>query len=112
MTSENPPISLLISVDLPAPEPIPPRLARKLMGFRVVLLGCYEVPDQTTPAQARDQFGEEARSALELAAKPLEAEGAVVKRCLVFTRNRIETIERVAAEEGCEAILIPLLPNM
>ena len=55
------PSSILVDVELPAPTPLPAELVAVLASLRVVLVGWYPVPEQTTPAQARDQFEEAAR---------------------------------------------------
>lgn len=109
MPHDNPTVTFLVSLELPDPEPVAPRLARGLADFKVILLGFFEVPDQTTPEQAREQFEGEAESVLDAAAaEAFEAGATVVKQRLVFTADVLETLERVAAEEGCDAVLIPV----
>ena len=77
MTPSDPsPSSILVDVELPAPAPLPPKLVAALASLRVVLVGWYAVPEQTSPAQARDQFGAEAQAALDTLARRFAEAGA------------------------------------
>ncbi len=106
--SEAAPSSILVDVELPAPTPLPEELVAALAPLRVVLVGWYPVPEQTTPAQARDQFEEEAQSALDVVARRFEAAGAeAVASRLVFTGDKFDTFTRISTEEACDAVLIP-----
>ncbi len=106
MLFASPPSSILVDVELPDPEPLSPALIEVLSPLRVVLLGWFAVPEQTVPAQARDQFGEAAQVALEAVAKRFEKAGIDVTQRLVFTGDHLDTISRVSAEEACDAVLI------
>lgn len=101
------PSSILIDVELPDPAPLPPVLLELLASLRIVLVGWYAVPEQTSPAQARDQFGAEAEAALAQMAQEFEARGATVETHLVFTADEMDTISRISSEEDCDAVLIP-----
>ncbi|MCS3951672.1 universal stress protein [Salinibacter ruber] len=101
------PSSILVDLELPEPEPLPAELVRVLSSLRVVLLGWFSVPEQTTPAQARDQFGAVAEDTLDAAARRFEEAGAEVTTRLVFTGDELDTISRVSVEESCDAVLIP-----
>ncbi len=107
MDSSSVPSSILVDLELPEPEPLPPELIRVLSSLRVVLLGWFSVPEQTSPAQARDQFGAEAEKTLDAAARRFEDVGAEVTTRLVFTGDELDTISRVSVEESCDAVLIP-----
>ncbi len=107
MSSITPPSSILVDVELPEPESLAPALIDALSPLRVVLLGWFSVPEQTTPAQARDQFGAEAEDTLGAAARRFEEAGAEVTTRLVFTGDELDTISRVSVEESCDAVLIP-----
>jgi nucleotide-binding universal stress UspA family protein len=73
----------------------------------VTVLGYHVLPEQTPPDQARDQYGERATDALEdLAAEFGAAEGTADYR-LVFTHDRKQTFDRVAAETRSEVYAIP-----
>lgn len=105
--TDSSPITVLVGVDLSDPPFLPQPLMRKLSELDILLLGWEEVPDQTSTDQAQQQFEEEAEGALKSVASSFEEEGAEVRSRLVFTSDRFEAIERAAAEEKCDAILIP-----
>jgi nucleotide-binding universal stress UspA family protein len=98
--------TLLIDLELPEPLPLPLALVRALDDVRVVLLGWYDVPEQTSPAQARDQFADEAKAALQHAARPFRDAGVDVRLRLVFTGDKLDTVSRIATEEGCDAVYL------
>ncbi|WP_263840746.1 universal stress protein [Salinibacter sp.] len=107
MDSPSAPSSILVDLELPEPAPLPSALVRVLSSLRVVLLGWFSVPEQTSPAQARGQFGAEAEDMLDAAARRFEEAGAEVTTRLVFTGDELDTISRVSVEESCDAVLIP-----
>jgi nucleotide-binding universal stress UspA family protein len=109
MTPSDPsPSSILVDVELPAPVPLPPKLVAALASLRVVLVGWYAVPEQTSPAQARDQFGAEAQAALDTVARRFAEAGATgTTSRLVFTGSKFDTLTRISTEEDCDAVLIP-----
>lgn len=105
--SISPPSSILVDVELPDPEPLSPTLIDVLSPLRVVLLGWFSVPEQTSPAQARDQFGAETQDTLDAVARRFEDVGTEVTTRLVFTGNKFDTLTRISTEEDCDAVLIP-----
>ena len=108
MTDPAPSLSsILVDVELPDPEPLDPELIRALSSLRVVLLGWFAVPEQTSPAQAREQFRAEAQAALDTVAQRFEDAGADVTTRLVFTGDQLDTISRISVEENCDAVLVP-----
>ncbi len=98
--------TILIDVELPEPQALPPALVRLISSLRVILVGWYAVPEQTSPEQAREQFEEEAGAALEEIADQFRSYGSEVDTHLVFTGDELDTIERISAEEDCDAILL------
>ena len=105
---DSSPSSILVDVELPTPTPLPAPLVALLSSLRVVVVGWYPVPEQTSPGQARDQFGEEAQAALHTVVRRFRAAGAPsVTRRLVFTGDELDTLARISAEEACNAVLIP-----
>ncbi|PEN12236.1 universal stress protein [Longibacter salinarum] len=100
------PSSILIDVELPDPSPLPPALVKLVSSLRVVIVGWYEVPEQTSPEQAREQFEDEAGDALQEIATPFEEAGADVTQRLVFTGNVFDTVSRISVEENCDAVYI------
>lgn len=105
--STSPPSSILVDVELPDPDPLSPALIEGVAPLRVVLLGWFAVPEQTSPAQARDQFREETQATLDAIARRFEEAGIEVTVRLVFTGNKLDTITRISTEEACDAVLIP-----
>lgn len=100
------PSSILIDVSLPEPPEVPPPLVELVSSLKVVLVGWYEVPEQTAPEQARDQFAGEAMEALQRVAQPFRDAGGDVHTRLVFTGNPYDTISRIANEEDCDAVYV------
>lgn len=88
-------------------ESVSAGLTTLLEPTNVTVLGYHELPEQTPPDQARDQYGERATDALEdLAAEFGAGEGTADYR-LVFTHDRKQTLDRVASETRSEAYAIP-----
>lgn len=98
---------LLVSFALPDPETISPVLVEKLASLDIVLLGHYEVPEQTPASTAREQFEAEATEQLETLRQPFVDAGASVQTRLVFGKDRAGTIDRVMREQDCTAELTP-----
>jgi nucleotide-binding universal stress UspA family protein len=76
-----------------------------LSAAEVVLLGYHVIPDQTAPSQARLSFEERARAGLVNVAEAFENRGIGVETVLVFTQEGQKTVDRVAAEHRCDAVL-------
>lgn len=104
---DTPPQTILIDVSLPDAAALSDELIALMESLHVVLIGWFEVPEQTTAAQAHDQFGDEMNERLETLANVLREAGAVVETQLVFTGDPIETMERISAETDSDAVLIP-----
>lgn len=98
---------VLVPVAVLEGETVPDSIATLLGTLPVVVLGYHVLPEQTPPGQARLQFEDRAQTKVdELAALFREAGNAVETR-LVFTHDREQTVDRVAEETGCEAVLVP-----
>src|SRR6056297_334509 len=97
---------VLIPVDVLEGESVPETIVDAFASIPVVLLGYREIPDQTSPEQARDKYGERARADLEELRTVFEDAGCDVTSRLVFTHDRLQTFERVAVEDACDAVLI------
>ncbi len=96
-----------ILVPLNAKEPGEPSTSLiELLGpHSVVVLGYYPVPDQSATDQLRSQFGEEVTAEVADIASQFKGEGGTVESVVVFTRDRNETIDSVAAEYDADAVL-------
>lgn len=72
----------------------------------VTVLGYHELPEQTPPDQARLQFEDRATGALEDITEEFRNAGGDADFRLVFTHDRKQSIDRVAAETGTAAYAI------
>jgi nucleotide-binding universal stress UspA family protein len=99
--------SVLIPFEFPDPEPVSPVLVEDLASLDIVLLGHYDVPEQTPNESAREQFEEGVTEQLEGLAEPFVRAGADVRTRLVFGKDRAAAIDQIAFEEGCAAELDP-----
>lgn len=99
--------SILIPFELPDPEPLSPVLVAALSAFDIVLLGHFELPEQTPAGAAREQFESDAQATLDELAEPFREAGASVDTRLVFGKDRSAVIDQVAIEEDCAAELSP-----
>ena len=97
--------ALLLQVELPDPPGTPDELIRALSPEPVVLLGWAQVPEQSDAEQVRDELGDDAEADLETLAGGLRELGMEVETDLVFTGDRVQTIDRVARERETDAIL-------
>ncbi|WP_339102348.1 universal stress protein [Haloterrigena salinisoli] len=97
---------VLVPVDVLEGEAVPATVVDAFASIPVVLLGYREIPDQTAPEQARDQYGDRARAELEELRTVFEDAGCDVASRLAFTHDRLKTFERVAVAESCDAVLL------
>ncbi|TKX81710.1 universal stress protein [Halorubrum sp. SD626R] len=99
--------TILVPLELPDPEPLSPVLIEDLASLNVVVLGHYDLPEQTPVRDAREQFGEAAQATLDEIAGAFADAGASVRTRLVFGKDRAAAIRQVATEEECAAELDP-----
>ena len=102
----EPPVGL-VPVAVLKGATLPDAVVSFLAPARVVVLGYHVLPEQTPTEQASMQFEERARAAVDdIAAAFVDAGGDPETR-VVFTHDREQTLERVAAEVGATATLLP-----
>ena len=102
----EPPV-VLVPVRVLEGDTVPDVLVSFLAPARVVVLGYHVLPEQTPTEQASMQFEARAQAAVDdIAASFVDAGGDPETR-VVFTHDREQTIERVAAEAGVTATLLP-----
>ena len=102
----EPPV-VLVPVRVLEGDTVPDVLVSFLAPARVVVLGYHVLPEQTPTEQASMQFEARAQAAVDdIAASFVDAGGDPETR-VVFTHNREQTVERVAAEAGVTATLLP-----
>ncbi|MFC7228358.1 hypothetical protein N0B31_13170 [Salinirubellus salinus] len=94
-------LTILVPVDVSEAELPPLDVLDHLGAVEVVLLGYFPVPDQAEPALVRDQHGSTAAERLDAVA----AGHATHDEVLVFTHDREATIDRIADEYDCNAVL-------
>ncbi|PSQ55408.1 universal stress protein [Halobacteriales archaeon SW_8_68_21] len=99
--------TILVPLELPDPDPLSPVLIEDLSSLSVVVLGHYDLPEQTPASLAREQFGEAAQATLDEVADAFADAGASVRTRLVFGRDRAAAIRQIATEENCAAELDP-----
>lgn len=97
--------TVLIPLNAAEAEEPPLELIELLHPLRLVVLGYYPVPDQTSPEQLREEYETEATEAVMTVTERFADKGADVQSVVVFTRDRSETINRVAAEHEVDAVL-------
>lgn len=97
--------SILVPVDISDGTLPAQRLVGLCRSVNVVLLGYYPVPDQVAPAQLRQDHGSDATEALTEMADEFRSNGVNVTDVLVFTHDHQDTIDRIATEYGCDAVL-------
>jgi nucleotide-binding universal stress UspA family protein len=97
--------TILVPVDVSDDEPPAQPLVELCRSVDVVILGYYPVPDQVAPAQLRQDHGADATAALAGVADEFRAGDIDVTDVLVFTHDRQDTVDRVANEYGCDAVL-------
>jgi nucleotide-binding universal stress UspA family protein len=96
---------ILVPVDVSDGNPPAQPLIDLCRSVDVILLGYYPVPDQVAPAQLRRDHGSDATATLAELADGFRAGDIDVTEVLVFTHDREDTIDRVANEHGCDAVL-------
>lgn len=104
MTGSEP--AVLVPVDLSTAERPDSDLLALLRPTKIILVGWYPVPDQTALEQMRDEHEEEAVSRIEEIATDFPA-GTGVETLVVFTRDRSETVDRVADDYDVAVVVVP-----
>ena len=86
-------------------ETVSPGLMNLLGTVDVTVLGYHVPPDQTSTEQARSQFGDRAKSALEDISQEFQQAGGDADYRLVFTHDRNQTVQRVADEIDARSLI-------
>lgn len=94
-------LTILVPVDVSGTESPTLGVLDFLKPYEVILLGYFQVPDQAEPAHLREEFESEAASRLREIANGRHN----LQDVLVFTHDREATIDRVADQYDCEAVL-------
>lgn len=99
--------TVLIPLNAAEAENLPVSLVETLAPLHIVVLGYYPVPSQAAPEQVRSNHEDEATAAIEDAVSQFADRGAEVESVVVFTHDKDETIDHVAAEYDIDAVLTP-----
>jgi nucleotide-binding universal stress UspA family protein len=94
-------LTILVPVDVSERESPTLGVLEFLQPYEVILLGYFPVPDQAEPAHLKDEFESEAAARLSDIADGREN----LQEVLVFTHDREATIDRVAEQYDCDAVL-------
>ncbi|WP_338728836.1 universal stress protein [Haladaptatus sp. DJG-WS-42] len=94
-------LTILVPVDISESELPPLQILDLLKPIEVVLLGYFPVPDQAEPALIKDEYEAEAVTRLNAIADGRRD----LTDVLVFTHDREATIDRIAHQHGCDAVL-------
>ena len=98
--------TLLVPFDVSDPDEPDLELVELLHPLRIVVLGDYPVPDQAAPQQLQAEYEDEAVDTLEACARQFSEAGADIEPVLVFTRDPVQTVDRIANEYECDAVLL------
>ncbi|ELZ84622.1 universal stress protein [Haloferax elongans ATCC BAA-1513] len=99
-------VRVLVPVAILSGQVIPEPLIRFLSRGTIVVLAYHEIPEQTAPEQAREQFEPKAHEELADLVETIESLGGTAETRLVFTHESEQTIERVATEADCDVVLL------
>ncbi|SFR61156.1 hypothetical protein [Halogeometricum limi] len=94
-------LTILIPIDVSNPDPPGLEVIDALRPFEVILLGYFPVPDQAEPALIKHEYEDEASARLARIAEGRDG----VTEVLVFTHDREATIDRIADQYDCDAVL-------
>lgn len=99
--------TILVPVDVSVPDPPDRSILELLRPVDIVVLGYYPVPKQTAPAHLKEDHESEASGRLADIVDDFESMDHEVAQTLVFTKDRQDTIDRIADQYGCDAVLVP-----
>jgi nucleotide-binding universal stress UspA family protein len=99
--------TILVPVDVSVAEPPDQVILDLLRPVNIVVLGYYPVPKQTAPAHLKEDHEDEAAERLANVVSRFGQGDHDVEDVLVFTKDRRDTIDRIADEYDCDAVLVP-----
>jgi nucleotide-binding universal stress UspA family protein len=99
--------TILVPVDVSTTDTPDQTILELLEPVNVVVLGYYLAPKQTAPAQLRADHESDAAKRLDTIATEFARSDHDVEDVLVFTKNLQDTIDRVAEQHDCDAVLVP-----
>lgn len=99
--------TILVPVDVSDGDTPDSGILALLRPVNVVVLGYYPVPKQTAPAHLKADHEAEAMRRLDEIVAQFDSTDHEVEGVLVFTKDRQDTIDRVADQHDCDAVLMP-----
>ena len=99
--------TILVPVDVSGPDLPESGILDHLRPVDVVVLGYYMVPKQTAPAHLKADHETEAAARVDEIVAGIAATDHEVEGVLVFTKDRQDSIDRVADQHDCDAVLVP-----
>jgi nucleotide-binding universal stress UspA family protein len=99
--------TILVPVDVSVADPPSQGILQLLRPVNVVVLGYYPVPKQTAPAHLKADHESEAAARLDDIVTQFDSSDHDVEGVLVFTKDREDTIDRIADQHDCGAVLVP-----
>jgi nucleotide-binding universal stress UspA family protein len=100
--------TVLVPVDVSVAEPPDQVVFDLLASVNLVVLGYYPVPKQTAPAHLKADHEDEAAERLANVVRSVAAgRDTDVEDVLVFTKDRRDTIDRIADQYDCDAVVVP-----
>jgi hypothetical protein len=99
--------TVLVPVDISNSDPPDSGILEHLRPVDVVVLGYYKVPKQTAPAHLKEDHEDEAAARLAGIVERFDATEHDVEGVLVFTKDQQDSIDRIADQHDCDAVLVP-----
>lgn len=99
--------TILVPVDVSVTEPPDQVILELLKPVNIVVLGYYPVPKQTAPAHLKEDHEAEAAERLGNIVSRFSRAEHDVEDVLVFTKDRRDTIDRIADQHDCDAVFVP-----
>jgi len=99
--------TILVPVDVSVADHHNQVILDLLRPVNLVVLGYYPVPKQTAPAHLKEDHEAEAAERLSRIAERFAGGGHEVEDVLVFTKDRQDTIDRIADQYDCDAVFVP-----
>ncbi|MFC4452058.1 MULTISPECIES: universal stress protein [Halobacteriales] len=99
--------TILVPVDVSVAEPPDQEVLELLRPVNLVVLGYYPVPKQTAPAHLKEDHESDASERLDDLVRQFDSTEHDVEGVLVFTKDRQDSIDRVADQHDCDAVFVP-----
>jgi nucleotide-binding universal stress UspA family protein len=99
--------TILVPIDVSVAEPPDQVILKLLRPVNIVVLGYYPVPKQTAPAHLKEDHEAEATERLANIVSTYARADHDVEDVLVFTKDRRDSLDRIAEQYDCDAVFVP-----